>query len=176
MKQFKTLFVSNPDYTDVPHCKTKRFDKRLGKRRSYLTFQSYSDETRLVEEVEAKLIKQCGWLIGWLRDNAEDIARLRPLGTPADKVNGTMLALAIKRVAEAKVRKDWVEYSSAILQLNSYYIYALELRYNRPCGYTDPMVVIGDARNGWRKQSFNPDGNFIAPNNRPFGRYQVSDK
>ena len=176
MKQFKTLFVPNPDYTDIPHSKSKRFDKRLGKHRSNLCFQSYEDEAQLVVDVEEGILKQCRWLTDWLYQNAEAIGKLRPIGTPADKVNGTMLMLAISRVARAKVRKDWVEYSSAILQLNTYYIYALELRYNRPCGYTDPMVVIGDARNGWRKQSFNPDGLFVHPNNRPFGRYQKTDK
>ena len=176
MKTFKPLFIANPDYTDVPHTKSSRFDKRLGKYRSYLCFQSNLDETRLQVEVEEAILKQCRWLTDWLYENGQAIANLRPIGTPADKVNGTMLMLAISRVARAKVRKDWVEYSSAILQLNSYYIYALELRYNRPCGYTDPMVVIGDARNGWRKQSFNPEGKFVSPNNRPFGRYQKTDK
>ena len=176
MKQFKTLFIANPDYTGIPHTKTKRFDKRLGKHRSYLSFQSNADETQLVVDVEEAILKQCRWLTDWLYQNAEAIANLRPIGTPADKVNGTMLMLAISRVARAKVRRDWVEYSSAILQLNSYYIYALELRYNRPCGYTDPMVVIGDARNGWRKQTFNPEGKFVHPDNRPFGRYQKTDK
>ena len=176
MKQFKTLYIANPDYTGIPYTKTKRFDKRLGKTRTSLSFHSSTDETQLVVDVEEAILKQCRWLTNWLYENGKNIAKLRPIGTPADKVNGTMLMLAISRVARAKVRKDWVEYSSAILQLNSYYIYALELRYNQPCGYTDPMVVIGDARNGWRKQPFNPEGKFISPKNRPFGRYQVSDK
>ena len=176
MKTFKPLYIANPDYTDIPHTKTKRFDKRLGKTRTSLSFHSSADETQLVVDVEEAILKQCRWLTNWLYENGEAIAKLRPIGSPADKINGTMLMLAISRVARAKVRRDWVEYSSAILQLNSYYIYALELRYNRPCGYTDPMVVIGSNRNGWRKQPFNPEGKFVSPDNRPFGRYQVSDK
>ena len=97
-------------------------------------------------------------------------------GTPSDKVNGTKLSLAVGRVAEAKVREDWADYGTQILQLNTYYIYALELYYEQECGYTDPLVVVGGNKYGWRVQSFNPDGKFVHPNNRPFGRYQKTDK
>ena len=102
-------------------------------------------------------------------DNADDLARLRPAGTPSDKVNSTKLLLAIGRVAEAKVRKDWSSYTDAILLLNTLYIYALEARYDRPCGYTDSSVVIGENRWGWR-------GGFVAPADRPFGKIKEASR
>ena len=176
MKQFKTLYVPNVNLSNVPHHKSKYYCSLYRRMRGSVSIHNYADEARLVEEVKSKIMKQCQWLIDWLRDNAKDIANLRPLGTPSDKVNATKLSLAIGRVAEAKVKQDWAEYGTAILQMNSAYIYALELRYKRECGYTDPTVVIGGNRYGWRVQSFNPEGKFIAPKNRPFGRYQVSDK
>ena len=176
MKTFKPLFVPNVDYTGVSHHKDTKWCRLYKRKRSRLSFHNYSDEARLVDEVEAKIRKQCQWLIDYLFENAEDIARLRPLGTPTDKVNATKLLLSIRRVAIAKVQQDWAEYGTAILQMNTFYIYALELRYNRECGYVDPMVVIGSNRHGWRKQTFNPEGRFISPNNRPFGRYQKADK
>lgn len=176
MKKFKTLYIPKVDYTDVSHHTDKWFDYSRKKRLSKVSIHNYSDEARLIEEVEAKLKKQCGWLIDWLYENAGLIAKIRPFGTPSDKINGTKMSLAVGRVAKAKVLKDWDDYSSAVLQLNSYYIYALELYYKRDCGYVDPLVVIGGNRYGWRKQSFNPDGFFIPPSNRPFGRYQKTDK
>ena len=176
MKEFKTLFVPNVDYTGIPHHKDGYYCGLYKRKRYSISFHNYADEARLIEEVKNKILKQCGWLVQWLRDNAEDIAKLRPLGTPSDKVNATKLSLAIARVAEAKVRQDWAEYGTAILQMNSTYIYALELRYKRECGYTDPMVVIGGNRYGWRVQAFNPEGKFVHPDSRPFGRYQKTDK
>jgi hypothetical protein len=176
MRQFKTLFIPKVDYTDVPHHRDGYYCRMYKRKRYSLSIHNYADEARLVEEVKNKIFYQCSWLVEWLYDNAEAIARLRPFGTPSDKVNGTKLSLAIGRVAEAKVRKDWADYGTAILQLNSYYIYALELYYKQACGYTDSAVVIGGNKHGWRVQSFNPEGKFIAPENRPFGRYQKSDK
>tara|TARA_R100001082_G_scaffold110582_3_gene90920 strand:- start:697 stop:1227 length:531 start_codon:yes stop_codon:yes gene_type:complete len=176
MKKFKTLFIPKVDYTDVPHHKDGYYCRMYKRKRYSLTIHNYADEARLIEEVKNKILKQCGWLVQWLRDNAKDIARLRPFGTPSDKVNGTKLSLAVGRVAKAKVLQDWADYGTEILQLNSYYIYALELYYKRECGYVDPLVVVGGNKYGWRVQSFNPEGKFVAPNNRPFGRYQVSDK
>ena len=176
MKKFKTLYIPKVDYTGVDHHIDGHYCRLYKRFRTSVSIHNYSDEARLVEEVEAKLKKQCGWLIDWLFDNAGLIAKLRPFGTPSDKINGTKMSLAIGRVAEAKVKKDWADYSTAILQLNSYYIYALELYYKQDCGYVDPLVVVGGNRYGWRVQGFNPEGTFIPPNNRPFGRYQVSDK
>ena len=176
MKEFKTLFVPNVDYTGVPHHKDGYWCSLYKRKRYSISFHNYADEARLVEEVKNKILKQCGWLVQWLRDNAEDIAKLRPLGTPSDKVNATKLSLAIGRVAEAKVRKDWASYTDAILLLNTLYIYALEFRYGRECGYTDDAVVIGSNKYGWRKQKCNPDGNFIPPKARRYGRYQKTDK
>ena len=176
MKTFKPLFVPNVDYTGVSHHKDTKWCRLHKRKRSRLSFHNYSDEARLIEEVEAKIRKQCQWLIDYLFDNARAIAKLRPFGTPSDKINGTKMSLAIGRVAKAKVLKDWNDYSAAILQLNSYYIYALELVYKQECGYVDPLVVVGGNRYGWRVQSFNPEGTFIPPKNRPFGRYQKADK
>ena len=176
MKKFKTLFVPKVDYTGVASHKDGYYCRMYKRKRYSRSIHNFADERRLVEEVEAKLLKQCGWLIDWMYDNAEAIARLRPTGTPSDKVNGTKLSLAVGRVAEAKVREDWADYGTQILQLNTYYIYALELYYKRECGYVDPLVVVGGNKYGWRVQSFNPDGKFVHPDNRPFGRYQKTDK
>ena len=176
MKLFKPLFIPNVDYTGVSFHHSKGWNSYQKRYIDRLHFHDFDDERRLIAGVEQGILKRCQWLVDYMYENTDALAKVREAGTPSDKVNGTKILLAIGRVAEAKVRKDWVEYSSAILQLNSYYIYALELRYNRPCGYTDPMVVIGDARNGWRKQTFNPEGKFVSPDNRPFGRYQKTDK
>jgi len=176
MKKFKTLYIPKVDYTDVAHHTDRWFDWSRKQRFSKVSIHNYADEARLVEEVKNKILKQCGWLVDWLFDNAGLIAKLRPFGTPSDKINGTKMSLAIGRVAEAKVKKDWHDYSAAILQLNSYYIYALELVYKQECGYVDPLVVVGGNRYGWRVQGFNPEGTFIPPKNRPFGRYKETVK
>ena len=176
MKKFKTLYIPKVDYTGVEHHKEGHWCRMYKRWRSYLSIHKHVDEVRLQVEVEDAILDQCEWLTNWLYANSEDIARLRPLGTPVDKINGTKLMLAISRVAEAKVKKDWADYSTAILQLNSYYIYALELYYKTDCGYVDPLVVVGGNRHGWRVQGFNPEGKFIAPNNRPFGRYKETVK
>ena len=176
MRLFKPLFIPKVDYTDVSHHPSKYYCRMYKRMRKSIEIHNYSDEARLIEEVEAKLKEQCGWLIDWMYDNADAIARLRPFGTPSDKVNGTKLSLAVGRVAKAKVLKDWADYGTEILKLNTAYIYALELYYKQECGYTDSAVVIGGNKYGWRKQTFNPEGKFIAPNNRPFGRYQKTDK
>ncbi len=176
MRLFKPLFIPKVDYTGVPSHKDGYWCRMYKRKRYSRTIHNYADEARLIEKVEAKLKKQCGWLIDWMYDNAEDIAKLRPFGTPSDKVNGTKLSLAVGRVAKARVREDWADYGTEILQLNSYYIYALELYYKQTCGYTDSTVVIGGNKYGWRVQPFNPEGKFIHPDNRPFGRYQKTDK
>lgn len=176
MKKFKTLYIPKVNYSGVDFHKDGYYCSMYKRWRSSLTFHNHTDEVRLQVEVEDAILDQCEWLRNWLYENAEDIARLRPLGTPVDKINGTKLTLAISRVAEAKVKQDWADYSTAILQLNSYYIYALELYYKQDCGYVDPTVVIGGNRHGWRVQGFNPEGTFVPPKNRPFGRYIETDK
>ena len=163
MRLFKPLFIPKVDYTGVPNHKDGYWCRMYKRKRYSRTIHNYADEARLIEEVEAKLKKQCGWLIDWMYDNADAIARLRPTGTPSDKVNGTKLSLAVGRVAKAKVLEDWCDYST-------------EIYYKRECGYVDPLVVVGGNKHGWRVQSFNPDGKFVHPDNRPFGRYQSSDK
>ena len=163
MKLFKPLYINNVDYTDVPHHKTKGWN---GCQRRYINrvyIHDYADETRLTVALEEAILKQCRWLTDYLYGNSEAIARVRETGCPSDKVNGTKLILAIGRVAQAKVRKDWGAYTSAILNLNTLYIYALEFRYGRPCGYTDSTVVIGCNRWGWRE-------GFTLPKQRPFGK------
>ena len=156
MKLFKTLYIGKVDYTDVPHHKTKGWN---GCQRRYVNriyIHEYADEARLVEELASKVKSRAQWLIDWL------YANIRPTSS-VYKVDGTMLSLAIDRVAQAKVRKDWEAYTSAILNFNTLYIYALEARYDRPCGYTDSTVVIGDNRWGWRE-------GFTLPKQRPFGK------
>lgn len=176
MKKFKTLYIPKVDYTGVEHHKDGYYCSLYKRWRSAITIHDYTDEVRLQVEVEDKILDQCEWLTNWLYANAEYVASLRPMGTPSDKVNGTKLMLAISRVAEAKVKKDWADYSTAILQLNTYYIYALEVYYKQACGYVDPLVVVGGNKHGWRVQGFNPEGKFVAPSNRPFGRYKETDK
>ena len=166
MKLFKTLYIGKVDYTDVPHHHSKGWNGCQRRYINRLYLHNFADETRLVEGLEASILKQCQWLIDYLYDNTVALGSLRPIGTPSDKVNGTKMLLAIGRVAQAKVRKDWGEYTSAILNLNTLYIYALEFRYNRECGYTDNTVVIGSNRHGWR------GGEFIPPEARKFGRLQ----
>mgnify|MGYP003646246264 FL=1 len=166
MKLFKTLYIGKVDHTDVPHHHTKGWNSCQRRYINRLYLHNFADETRLVEALEASILRQCQWLVDYLYDNTDALARVRQLGCPSDKVNGTKILLAIGRVAQAKVRKDWGEYTSAILHLNTLYIYALEFRYNRECGYTDSSVVIGSNRWGWR------DGEFIPPEARKFGRLQ----
>jgi len=160
MKLFKPLFIGNVDYSGVPHHKTKGWN---GCQRRYINriyIHEYADEARLIEGLASKVHARIQWLIDWLYVN------IRPTSS-IYKVDGTMLSLAVDRVAEAKVRKDWGAYASAILNLNTLYIYALEARYDRPCGYTDSTVVIGDNRWGWR-------GDFVPPQDRPYGKIKVS--
>ena len=168
MKLFKPLYIGKVDYTDVPHHKSSGWNSCQKRYISRLYIHDYAVETRLVEALEASILKQCQWLVDYMYDNTDALARLRPTGTPSDKVNGTKLLLAIGRVAQAKVRKDWGEYTDAILLLNTLYIYALEFRYNRECGYTDSAVVIGSNKYGWR------DGKFIPPSARKFGRLETT--
>jgi hypothetical protein len=166
MKLFKTLYIGKVDYTDVPHHHSKGWNGCQRRYISRLYIHDFVDETRLTVDLEEAILKQCRWLTDYLYGNSEAIARVRETGCPSDKVNGTKLMLAIGRVAEAKVRKDWREYTSAILHLNTLYIYALEFRYGRECGYTDSTVVIGCNKYGWR------GGSFIPPTARKFGRLQ----
>jgi len=176
MKQFKPLFIPKVDYTDVPHHHTKGWNGSQKRYINRIYLHNFDDERRLIGVVENTILQRCQWLVDYMYENADDLARLRPTGTPSDKVNSTKLLLAIGRVAQAKVRKDWGEYTDAILLMNTLYIYALEFRYGRECGYTDDTVVIGDNKHGWRKQSFNPDGKWVDPKARRYGRYQSSDK
>jgi len=176
MKLFKPLFIPNVDYTDIPYHKSNGWNSSQKRYINRLNLHNFDDERRLIDGVEQGILKRCQWLVDYMYENADALARLRPTGTPSDKVNSTKLLLAIGRVAQAKVRKDWGEYTDAILLMNTLYIYALEFRYGRECGYTDDTVVIGDNKHGWRKQTFNPDGKFIAPKSRRYGRYQKTDK
>ena len=168
MKLFKPLYIGNVDYTGVSFHKSSGWNSCQKRYISRLYIHDYADETRLIEALEASILKQCQWLVDYMYDNTDALARLRPTGTPSDKVNGTKLLLAIGRVAQAKVRKDWGEYTDAILLLNTLYIYALEFRYGRECGYTDSAVVIGSNKYGWR------GGEFIPPNARKFGRLETT--
>jgi len=176
MKLFKPLYIPNVDYTDVSFHKVNGWNSCQKRYINRLQFHDFTEETRLVVDLEDAILDRCRWLTDYMYENADALARLRPTGTPSDKVNSTKLLLAIGRVAQAKVRKDWGEYTDAILLMNTLYIYALEFRYGRECGYTDDTVVIGDNKHGWRKQTFNPDGKFIAPKSRRYGRYQKTDK
>ena len=176
MKLFKPLFIPNVDYTGIPFHKSSGWNSSQKRYINRLNLHNFADEVRLTEGVEKAILKRCQWLVDYMYENADALARLRPTGTPSDKVNSTKLLLAIGRVAQAKVRKDWASYTDAILLMNTLYIYALEFRYGRECGYTDDTVVIGDNKHGWRKQTFNPDGKFIAPSSRRYGRYQKTDK
>ena len=159
MKLFKPLYIPNVDYTDVPHHKSSGWNSCQKRYINRIYIHEYADEARLCAALEASILKQCQWLIDWLY--SDDFKAPHGSHKP---ITGTKLALAVGRVAQAKVRKDWGEYTSAILSLNTLYIYALEARYGRPCGYTDPTVVIGDNMWGWR------GGEFIAPDRRPFGK------
>ena len=176
MKLFKPLYIPNVDYTDVSYHTTKGWNGYQKRYINRINLHNFDDERRLIGVVESTILQRCQWLVDYMYDNTDALARLRPTGTPSDKVNGTKMLLAIGRVAEAKVRKDWSSYTDAILLLNTLYIYALEFRYGRECGYTDSTVVIGDNRWGWRQQSFNPDGQWVDPKVRRYGRYQNSDK
>ena len=176
MKLFKPLFVPNVDYTGVSYHKSSGWNSYQKRYIDRLYIHDFNDERRLIEGVEKGILKRCQWLIDYMFENTDALVRLRPTGTPSDQVNGTKMLLAIGRVAEAKVRKDWTSYTDAILLLNTLYIYALEFRYGRECGYTDDAVVIGSNKYGWRKQKCNPDGNFIPPKARRYGRYQKTDK
>jgi len=176
MKLFKPLFIPNVDYTGIPFHKSSGWNSSQKRYINRLNLHNFADEVRLTEGVEKGILKRCQWLVDYMYENADALARLRPTGTPSDKVNSTKLLLAIGRVAQAKVRKDWGEYTDAILLMNTLYIYALEFRYGRECGYTDEAVVIGDNKHGWRKQTFNPDGKWVDPKARRYGRYQSSDK
>ena len=158
MRLFKPIYIPKVDYSNVHFVKCQRRQYKGKKRFSYISIHPYSDEARLVEDLVNKITNRIGWLIEWCYQN------IRPTSS-IYKVSGTMLALAIDRVAVAKVRKDWEEYTSAILNLNTLYIYALEARYKQPCGYTDASIVIGDNRWGWR-------GDFIEPHLRRYGRVQ----
>tara|TARA_R110002051_G_scaffold255820_1_gene314896 strand:- start:81 stop:593 length:513 start_codon:yes stop_codon:yes gene_type:complete len=161
MKLFKTLYIGKVDYTGVPHHKTKGWNGTQKRYINRLYIHDYADEARLTVALEEAILKQCRWLTDWLYSDA-----FKPAFGSHKPITGTKLMLAIGRVAEAKVRKDWGEYASAILNLNTLYIYALEARYGQPCGYTDSTVVIGDNMWGWR------NGAFIPPKDRPFGRLQ----
>tara|TARA_A100001201_G_scaffold34255_1_gene36530 strand:+ start:320 stop:850 length:531 start_codon:yes stop_codon:yes gene_type:complete len=176
MKLFKPLFIPTPDYSGVSFHHSKGWNSYQRRYIDRLHFHDFAEETRLTVEVEEGILKQCRWLTDYLYGNTDALARVREAGTPSDKVNGTKMMLAIGRVAQAKVRKDWASYTDAILHLNTLYIYALEFRYGRECGYTDDAVVIGSNKYGWRKQKCNPDGNFIPPKARRYGRYQKTDK
>ena len=162
MKLFKPLFIGKVDYTDVPHHKSKGWNGTQKRYINRIYIHEYADEARLVEALSAKVHARVLWLIDWCYENIKPTSSIY-------KVSGTMLSLAIERVAVAKVRKDWDEYASAILNLNTLYIYALEARYDRPCGYTDSSVVIGDNRWGWR-------GGFVAPADRPFGKIKEASR
>ena len=164
MQLFKPLFIPNVDYTGVSFHKSNGWNSYQKRYINRLHIHDFAEEQRLIVEVEEGILKQCRWLTDYLYENADALARLRPTGTPSDKVNGTKMMLAIGRVAQAKVRKDWGEYTDAILLLNTLYIYALEFRYGRECGYTDSTVVIGSNKYGWR------GGKFIPPKARPFGK------
>jgi len=156
MKLFKPLYIHNVEYTGVNFIKSSRKGYKSYKRHNCIAIYPYSDEARLVEELADKVKSRVQWLVDWL------YANIRPTSS-VYKIDGTMLSLAIDRVAQAKVRKDWEAYTSAILNLNTLYIYALEARYDRPCGYTDSTVVIGCNRWGWRE-------GFTLPKQRPFGK------
>jgi hypothetical protein len=158
MKLFKPIFIHKVDYSNVSFVSCKRREYKGKQRFNYISIEPYSDEARLVEELEAKIKSRIGWLIDWCYANIKPSSSIH-------KVSGNMLAMAIERVARDKVRKDWEAYTSSILNLNTLYIYALEARYKQPCGYTDNSVVIGDNRWGWR-------GDFVAPHLRPYGRIQ----
>ncbi len=166
MKLFKPLYIANVDYTDVSFHKTSGWNSCQKRYINRIYIHDYADETRLTVALEEAILKQCRWLTDYMYGNTDALVSLRPTGTPSDKVNGTKLMLAIGRVAEAKVRKDWASYTDAILALNTLYIYALEFRYGRECGYTDSAVVIGDNKYGWR------GGQFIPPKARRYGRLQ----
>lgn len=168
MKLFKPLFIGNVDYTGVSFHKSNGWNSAQRRYINRLSFHDHADEARLIKDLEGKIRKQCKWLIEYLFENSEALVRLRETGTPSDKVNGVKLLLAINRVAEAKVRKDWDAYTDAILLLNTLYIYALEFRYGRECGYTDSSVVIGSNRWGWR------GGSFVPPKARRYGRLSTN--
>ena len=168
MKLFKPLFIPNVDYTGVSFHHSKGWNSYQRRYINRLHFHDHVEETRLTVEVEEGILKQCRWLTDYLYENADALARVREAGTPSDKVNGTKMMLAIGRVAQAKVRKDWGEYTDAILLLNTLYIYALEFRYGRECGYTDSSVVIGSNKYGWR------GGKFIPPKARKYGRLSTN--
>ncbi len=168
MKLFKPLFIPNVDYTGVSFHKSNGWNSYQKRYINRLHIHDFAEEQRLTVEVEEGILKQCRWLTDYLYENADALARLRPTGTPSDKVNGTKMMLAIGRVAQAKVRKDWGEYTDAILLLNTLYIYALEFRYGRECGYTDSSVVIGSNKYGWR------GGKFIPPKARRYGRLSTN--
>ena len=162
MKLFKPLYIGNVDYTGVAHHKSKGWNGTQKRYINRIYIHDYADEARLVEALSTKVHARVQWLIDWCYENIKPTSSIY-------KVSGTMLSLAIERVAVAKVRKDWDEYASAILNLNTLYIYALEARYDQPCGYTDSSVVIGDNRWGWR-------GGFVAPADRPFGKLKEASK
>ena len=168
MKLFKPLYIGKVDYTDVPHHKSNGWNSCQKRYINRIYIHDFAVETRLVEDLEGRIKKQCQWLIDYMFDNTDALRSLRPTGTPSDKVNGTKLLLAIGQVAQSKVRKDWASYTDAILALNTLYIYALEFRYNRECGYTDSAVVIGCNKYGWR------GGQFVPPKSRKFGRLETT--
>ena len=168
MKLFKPLYIANVDYTDVPFHKSSGWNSYQKRYINRLYLHDFADETRLGEALEASILKQCQWLVDYLYENTDGLARVRESGTPSDKVNGTKMLLAIGQVAQAKVRKDWAHYTDAILALNTLYIYALEFRYGRECGYTDNTVVIGCNKYGWR------GGSFVPPKARRYGRLSTN--
>ena len=168
MKLFKPLFIPNADYTGVSFHKSSGWNSYQKRYINRIHIHDFAEEQRLIVQVEEGILKQCRWLTDYLYGNADALARLRPTGTPSDKVNGTKMMLAIGRVAQAKVRNDWCEYTDAILLLNTIYIYALEFRYGRECGYTDSSVVIGSNKYGWR------GGKFIPPKARKYGRLSTN--
>jgi len=168
MKLFRPLYIANVDYTDVSFHKSSGWNSCQKRYINRLYFHDYSEETRLTVDLEEAILKQCRWLTDYMYDNADALVSLRPTGTPSDKVNGTKLMLAIGQVAQAKVRKDWGHYTDAILALNTLYIYALEFRYGRECGYTDSTVVIGCNKYGWR------GGSFVPPKSRRYGRLETT--
>ena len=69
MRLFKPLFIPKVDYTGVPSHKDGYWCSLYRRKRYSRTIHNFADERRLVEEVEAKLLKQCGWLIDWMYDN-----------------------------------------------------------------------------------------------------------